>query len=754
MTFAEMLADLRTAAGLSQEQLAERSGVSVRAIGEIERGATRRPQRETVRALAGALALAAPERAAFEKAARTAPPAVTRSQPGARPVLPAPVSSLVGRDDDLTAVTRLVRDPVVRLVTITGPGGVGKTRLALAVAWRSAGRFTRVHGVDLGTLQRADDVPQALADALGRTGGHADPAAAVAAAIGDARWLLVLDSFEHVTAAAATLGTLLAGCPRLTVLTTSRAPLRLRGEHLWPLEPLATPARDALADLAESPAVRLLVERTAAVRPGFAATAGNASALAALTRRLDGLPLALELAAAHLRTQEPAHLLTQVAALSGDAIDRPDRHQSLRRTVEWSTGRLSPADRRLLGVLGVFAGGADPDDVRAVLSLAGGDTPADPDASLVTLAAQSLATVSDRDGRARVGLLDSIREVAAGQLDAGGRGDAVRDAHARHFAGLVGDGSDRLGTELDNVRVAVDRAVDVLPDLLDAPLVQALTGHYLGRGHLLEARRVLSAVAGVAPADAARAWAWHGASIAANETGDTAGALALTGRAAAIFDRLGDARGRGAVLTVRGNVFKTTGRHDQASAAYAEALALARSIGDTRRETVALNNLGTLAHDLGRYDEALRYYAQSLDLKRGQGDRRGIPVAQVNMATVEIDTGRHADAAARLNEAAEAFVELGDLGGQAFALAMVAQAYAGLDRHDDARAAAEQALALARKVDYALGVGLALMALGEIAAATGDPGQAAELLREALDYPLCPPERTRVTDELAALSHA
>ena len=215
-----------------------------------------------------------------------------------------------------------------------------------------------MHGLDLSVLREPEDVLQALAESL-RT---PDPATV----IGDGRWLLVLDSFEHVAAAATAVAALLAGCPRLTVLATSRSPLRLRGEHLWPLTPLSTPDSDDPAALAGNTAVELLVERTAAVRPGFTLTADNAAAVAALCRRLDGLPLALELAAARLRTQAPSQVLAQVRDLHGDTVDLADRHLSLRHTVEWSTRGLTDPDRRLFGLLGAFAGGADPVDVEAV----------------------------------------------------------------------------------------------------------------------------------------------------------------------------------------------------------------------------------------------------------------------------------------------------------------------------------------------------------------------------------------------------
>src|SRR4051812_48206226 len=333
VTFADRLMELRVARGLSQEQLSDQAGVSVRAISDLERAVTRRPRRDTVRALAAGLGLTGDEREALERSARQAPPSSRRGRASPRINMPAPVSSIVGRAADVAALGRLVRG-AARLVTVVGPGGVGKTRLAVEVGWRVAAAFDRVDAIDLSPLRTADDVPTALAAGLGVPTGADRPVAAVAAAIGDTPWLLVLDSFEHVPQAASVVAELLAGCRRLSLLVTSRAPLRLRGEHLWPLAPLPVPASDTEPD---NPALTLLVERARAVRPGFVVGPENAAALAALCRGTDGLPLAIELIAAHLRTSEPADLMRQLRSrrtgLSARAVDVPDRHQTLRATV-------------------------------------------------------------------------------------------------------------------------------------------------------------------------------------------------------------------------------------------------------------------------------------------------------------------------------------------------------------------------------------------------------------------------------------
>src|SRR6266508_3091601 len=254
LSFADLLVELRLDRGLSQEALAACAGVSVRAISDLERGATRRPQRETLRALASGLSLGPAERDRFERAANQAPRSAAGRRPAGSSRLPAPVTPLVGRDADLAGVIRLLRTPAIRLVTVCGPRGVGKTRLAAQVGWRMGRSFDQ--------LGRADDVPAAVAHGLGCHTAGLPPAEAVAARLGDSRWLLVLDSFERVVPAARWLADLLARCPRLAVLVTSRTPLQLRGEHLWTLAPLPLLSADIadVARLAANPAVALLVE--------------------------------------------------------------------------------------------------------------------------------------------------------------------------------------------------------------------------------------------------------------------------------------------------------------------------------------------------------------------------------------------------------------------------------------------------------------------------------------------------------------
>ncbi|GAB3872567.1 hypothetical protein GCM10029964_011190 [Kibdelosporangium lantanae] len=277
--------------------------------------------------------------------------------------------------------------------------------------------------------------------------------------------------------------------------------------------------------------------------------------------------------------------------------------------------------------------------------------------------------------------------------------------------------------------------------------MRALTNHYMARGRFAEGCRMLTAAANAAPTRQARAWALHGAAVTANESGEPEAALELAASAAETFGT--DPDGRAATLTVIGNAHKFAGRYTEAAAAYTGVLEQARMTGDARRETIALNNLGALAHDRGEYEQAIEYHSAALHRKHELGDRRGVAVAQLNLGAVRKDIGDHAGAADLLTEAAGTFAALGEPGSEAFTLALLAQAQAGSARWDDATATGRRALDLARRVDAAKATGLALVALGETAAANGDPEEADRLFREALTFPLGLPDETRVRERLA-----
>jgi len=381
-TLGARLRGYRVAAWLSQEALAERSGLSVRGLSDLERGISRTPRRETLAVLVDALGLSVEERRQLEGMAHRRTGPRSEGQQGGPPAVLHLLTPLLGRETAMAALLALLA-PVspagpstsapVRLVTLTGPGGVGKTRLALEAATALAAAGRRVVVVPLAPVTDHTLVLVTLAQALEVAESGAQPLGTrLAAALAHRRTLLVLDNLEHLLAAATAIGDLLLACTDLCILATSRAPLRLRGEHLFPVPPLALPPSDASAPrtLAASPAVALFVRRAQAVAPSFALTAANGAAVAAICLRLDGLPLAIELAAAMMSFVTPEVLLTRLAhrlaLLTGGPRDLPDRQQTLRATIAWSYDLLAPAEQALARRLAVFVGGGALDAIEAV----------------------------------------------------------------------------------------------------------------------------------------------------------------------------------------------------------------------------------------------------------------------------------------------------------------------------------------------------------------------------------------------------
>ena len=362
--FGAQLKALREAAGFTQEELATIAGLSVHAVSALERGERRRPHVDTVRALSAALDLTGPTRDALVGNAR--PPAPRTAAVELSDVaLPLAPTALVGRDADVTRCAQWLADPASRLITLTGPGGAGKTRLALELAHAIAAEgATRVVFVALAAIREAPFVASAIAEALGLSDVTAlDLPRLARLACADQPTLLVLDNFEQVLDAAPLVADLLSSVATFRVLATSRAPLRLRGEREYGVGPLALEGGDdamSPADLERSPAVRLFVERVRDVRPDFQLTSANAAAVAAICRRLDALPLALELAAPWLKVLTADDLLrrlTQDALLSTiGPRDLPERQQTMNATVAWSYQLLAPNEQQLFRRLGALPG--------------------------------------------------------------------------------------------------------------------------------------------------------------------------------------------------------------------------------------------------------------------------------------------------------------------------------------------------------------------------------------------------------------
>jgi predicted ATPase/DNA-binding SARP family transcriptional activator len=665
-----------------------------------------------------------------------------------------PPTRLIGRATELTQIADRLEQRDCRLLTLVGPGGVGKTRLALQVgADLSASYRDGVYFVPLAPLNSAELLVPAIAGALALAlFGPADPKAQLLAHLHAKDMLLVLDNFEHLLVMAPLVSELLAACPDLTMLATSRAPLHIQSEQQFPVPPLRLPNRDQLPDvatLAQYSAVSLFVARAQAVLPSFALTDSNASVVAEICCRLDGLPLAIELAAARSKLLPPESLLARLSRrltlLTGGAHDLPARQQTLRAAIAWSYELLNPDAQALFARLAVFVGGCTLEAVEAVCN-ASGDLPLDVLDELALLVDNCLLRREEgAEGEPRLLMLETIREYALERLAARGEAEQVRGRFLTFYRALAEDtesklkGSEqgvwleRLEREHDNMRAALAWALEGGDIEIGVRLAGALWPFWWVRGYGSEGRKWLKEAlrlrGDVAPAIRARLLLVGGSASVHDNREQASG---LGAEALALFRDLDDAAGIAWSLLNMGDMAWRQGNYARAILLCTEGLARFRELGDQRGIAFALHKVGDIVRDQGDPARAGDLLEESLSIWRKIGNQDACGWVLNGLGDVALYQGDYELASARYQESLVLFQEMGSRDGIAWMrrnLGRVAHL-----QGDDARAATMlgESVAWFREVRDEFALSWAIHHLGIVAYACGDVTQAVALLREAL----------------------
>jgi predicted ATPase/DNA-binding XRE family transcriptional regulator len=767
-TFAQLLRRARREAGITQEELAEQAGISPRAISSLERGINRAPRRDTLELIFAALDLSPDEQARWERTRRRL---ATRAGPDSNTSehahqthlrAPAPLTSFLGRDQELSEVQQILSQ--ARLVTVTGPGGIGKTRLGLALAEQEHRQFRDgVFFVPLAATASPDLVAVAIMRAVGLDENAArSPAETLSHFMRKRSILLFLDNFEHVLAAAPLVSQLLEACPQIKALVTSRVPLRLSGEREYPLRPLGQEA-----------AAALFVERMREIRPAFDPGDELVPTIGEICRCLDGLPLAIELAASRGRVLTLHTLLEKLEhpldILSGGPRDAPERQQTLRNTIAWSYDLLQPEDQELFRTLAVFRDGWSFEAAEAVM-------PAGQDIleCMATLVESSLIEPHlELDGEPRFRMLETVREFGLDLLKEHETEQSVRERHARYMASIVllippltigpdlANGLDRLETEHANLQLALDWFLrhDVETGLR---MVACLSGFWWIRSHLTVGRRYCDLMLdatddSIDVATVASALCGAGVITLAESDLSRNRARHLHEQALSIFLDLQDPpEGSFWSFICLGLIEAREGNLQDAAARYLQAMDYSRRHNQQYGILTSRLMLAIQSSWQGQLDDALSHCEAALTLAHTHDfhDPWTTGVISMNLAVIYIQQERYDDAWPLLNEALGLARQLKNSRDTSWALERMAAVEMIRGHITAANALFVESLDAANRAGETRGIGKARLGLGQVALLQEQPREAIEWFRRALEICLEAGNLQGIADSMEGLASA
>ena len=689
--------------------------------------------------------------------------------------LPAEITSFIGRGRELSELKALLA--ASRLVTLTGPPGTGKTRLALKVASVLLAQYhDGVYFVSLASIQDPRLVSHTIAQVLDvKESGSTSVFNSLKAALQDRRALLVLDNFEHLLAAASLISDVLTAAPRLTVLITSRELLRLYGEQDYPVMPLQLPdmkQQVSTAELRSFEAVELFIQRARAAQPAFDLSDENAAVVAMICVHLDGLPLSIELAAARMKFYTPQMLLlrlgSRLEALGEGARDLPARQRTLRATLAWSYDLLTPDEQRLFAGLGVFVGGFRAADAQAVC---GDDLNMDTAELLESLLNKSLLLqMPDFADGIRFMMLETMREYALDKLAERNEIEVLRERHARRFLALVEQAAQewktpleaqwiaRLEMQHDNLRAALQWSLAADPSAQTSlRFVSSLVPYWRSRGNPSEGRAWFDEALRLDKTGVptlARAQALRGAGLIAYLQCDYPAARALYMESLQIHQQLGNRHGAALALTGLADMELAVGAYDIAETMFKEAVEIMEQLGDKDGVAWALSLLAWCPlRSRGDYPQAIAYLEQGLALYQDMGNTAGIALAFSGLGEIAVRQGALEQAVPLLEQSLQLRQELGEKWGIAAtlgSLAWVAQRQGDFDR---AAALLGESLLIRKEIGDPGGMAWCLEKLAEIARVHKDDGRAVRLfgtaaaLRASINSPIDPtdqPEHDRL----------